>query len=202
MTSVLFQDILKKSRSVAARASQQGIKRPEGALPWFRKQVRALAQSTKASPEEAMNGMKSTSTSKKSLIGSMVVFVYDPKYKETLPYYDTFPLVFPFNADSNSFIGINLHYLDPMSRAKLMDALYDIKGKDNRLALSYNILNSAGRFELFKPCVKRYLISHLRSGVNPVDYEEWDAALMVPTARFQKASERKVWDDSLRKVAG
>ena len=30
------------------------------------------------------------------IIGSMYSFYYDPKHKKTLPYYDRFPLVFPF----------------------------------------------------------------------------------------------------------
>ena len=28
--------------------------------------------------------------------GNMYMFMYDPKLKETLPYYDTFPLCLPF----------------------------------------------------------------------------------------------------------
>ena len=43
--------------------------------------------------------------------GRMSMFIYDPKLKDKLPYYDTFPLVLPIETYSNGFLGINLHYL-------------------------------------------------------------------------------------------
>jgi hypothetical protein len=58
-------------------------------------------------------------------IGKMYSFVYDPKTKEQLPYYDIYPLVFPIEYYNDGFLGINLHYLPPVLRARLMDALYE-----------------------------------------------------------------------------
>ena len=60
-------------------------------------------------------------------IGQMFMFFYDPKNKQTLPYYDRFPLVFPIELYSDGFLGINLHYLPQKYRANLMDALYSIE---------------------------------------------------------------------------
>jgi hypothetical protein len=59
-------------------------------------------------------------------IGKMYTFFYDPKHKETLPYYDLFPLIFVVGPAAGGFLGINLHYLPPVLRAKLMDSLYQI----------------------------------------------------------------------------
>ena len=36
--------------------------------------------------------------------GRMNLFVYDPKYKRTLPFYDTFPLVLPLETIKGGFI--------------------------------------------------------------------------------------------------
>ena len=91
--------------------------------------------------------------------------------KEELPYYDRFPLVFPFKRgftrqraiESGSFLGLNLHYLHPRLRARLMDALYTISldkkfDEDTRIRLSYEILNKARKFRFFNFTVIELLL--------------------------------------------
>lgn len=61
-----------------------------------------------------------------------------------------------------------MHYLPPMLRAQLMDALYSLTTDNNynektRLAMSYKLLASSSKFKLFAPCVKHYLSSHVKS---------------------------------------
>jgi hypothetical protein len=57
-------------------------------------------------------------------------------------------------------------------------------------------LNSAARFEAFKPCIKRYLLSHVRSGIIEVGIDDWEIALMLPVDNFEGASREKVYRDS------
>jgi len=52
-------------------------------------------------------------------VGRLNMFFYDPKYKKTLPYYDTFPLVLPLERIPGGFAGINFHYLRPVSYTHL-----------------------------------------------------------------------------------
>jgi hypothetical protein len=134
-------------------------------------------------------------------IGSMYTYVYDPKWKTVLPYYDTYPLVFVIGLYSNGFLGINLHYLPPRLRAELMDALHDIRSNDRydattKLQVSYQVLNTASKYRYFKPCVKRYLWSHVVSAYVLIPPDEWDLAVVIPTQKFQKATENTVWDAS------
>jgi hypothetical protein len=86
-----------------------------------------------------------------------------------------------------------------------MDALYDLSSnkkydETTRLRLNYNVLNSASKFENFKPCVKHYLTSQLRSRFLYIYPSEWDVALFLPTERFQGARKTTVWADSKRKI--
>jgi hypothetical protein len=143
--------------------------------------------------------------------GRMVMFKYDAKTKDKLPYWDSFPLVLPLrfirDKESSGFLGLNLHYLPPTLRAKLMDSIYTIYqdrqlDEGRKLNLSYDILNNSARHRWFKPCVKRYLYSHIRSRFNLVDPAEWDFVMMLPLAKWQKASEGKVYADSIRKIRG
>ena len=98
-----------------------------------------------------------------------------------------------------------MHYLPPKMRAQLMDALYSVSSDNNydeqtTLSISYKILNSASNFRLFKPTVKMYLASQVRSRFIKINSSEWDTALFLPVQSFQKASNSKVWSDS-RKIA-
>lgn len=137
----------------------------------------------------------------------MYLFAYDPKHKDSLPYYDRFPLVFPFDRNSNGFTGINLHYLPIQLRAKLMDNLYELVSDDNydantRLRLSYNILHSLSKVKYFKPCVKHYLNSQVDSRFILIEPSEWQSALFLPLQQFKKARVSEVYKDSRKTING
>ena len=55
--------------------------------------------------------------------GRMNLFVYDPKYKKTLPFYDTFPLVLPLETIKGGFMGLNFHYLPYPLRFRLLERM-------------------------------------------------------------------------------
>ena len=138
-------------------------------------------------------------------LGYMYAFSYDPKFKKTLPYYDVFPLIFPVEFQSDGFLGINFHYLPPVLRARLMDALYpNLTNKKyddtTRMRISYDILQSASKYRFFKPTLKKYLRTQLRSQFLEIHVNEWDIALFLPTESFRKADSEKVWADSRKKI--
>ena len=173
---------------------------------WLREQMQNFSSTTdprrllRAAPEQKENRLVSKLT-----VGRMYLFYYDPKMKEELPYYDRFPLIFPFQRVNDGFYGINMHYLPHVLRARLMDSLYSLANNTNnddstKLKLSYQILNSSSRFKYFKPCVKHYLNNHVRSRFLWVPAEEWKTALFLPLERFAKANKNKVWQDSRRLV--
>ncbi len=140
------------------------------------------------------------------MIGDMYYFQYDAKWKDKLPYWDQAPLVFPIEFYGDSFLGINLHYLSYFRRAQLMNALYSLAHTENNkvryLNISYGLLKSAASLSYFKPCVKKYLLDHMQSRFLKILPSEWDAALMMPLARFVGASEARVWNDSNKIIRG
>ena len=138
-------------------------------------------------------------------VGRMYMYFYDPKTKDTLPYYDRFPLIIMVGPAPRGFMGLNLHYLPLDVRAKFLDALlgtinnerYD---ESTRFRLSYDMLKRASRLRAFRPCLKRYLSSHVRSRLALVPAPEWEIATFLPTADFEKASSSEVYKDSRRKM--
>jgi len=168
---------------------------------WFRD----MARKTRTEPDVLMRNADARRLTYRPEVGRMYAFFYDPKYKKTLPYYDTFPLIFPIDTVPGGFMGLNFHYLPYMLRARLMDALYDLRTNDaidenTQLRMSYSLLKGSSRFDLFKPALKRYLNSHVKSRFVEIFANEWDIALMLPIARFEKANQQTVWRDSRNAV--
>jgi len=63
-------------------------------------------------------------------------------------------------------------------------------------------LNSAARYKYFKPCVKRYLHSHVQSKFLQIPANEWDIALFLPLERFAKKSKNFVYKESRETING
>jgi len=201
MAAKVFDDLLLKG----VRAGQIPARTQE-ARNWYRDQAKGVARAG-VDENRLIRQMGSERYENRFRLGNMYMFVYDPKHKETLPYYDRFPLIFPINRAKGGILGINLHYLPPQLRAKLMDAIYDVANNERydettKVKLSYNILNGASRYKEFKPCVKHYLASQLRTRLVYVNPTEWDIALFLPTERFEKSSRSKVWQDSRKIIRG
>jgi len=143
------------------QAEEEGIELDNSmqSLQWFRKKYETLR------PADVIprSFLRETDRRRKlPLLGRMYMFLYNPVYKETLPFYDRFPLVFPVRRVPGGFHGINLHYLHPKFRAILMDQLYNLLNNTNfdestRLRMTYDLLNSSSKYRWFKPCFKHYL---------------------------------------------
>jgi hypothetical protein len=198
MVARLFDEILAQG----IRAGQLPA-RSSTARQWFRDKASSLGKINDSkilrSDGDRLNN--------RTTIGKMYFFMYDAKHKETLPYYDKFPLIFPVDRVQGGFYGLNVHYLPLPLRAQLMDSLYDITNNDRydettKLKLSYGILKGAEKFKLFKPTFKRYLTSQVRSRFVEVYPSEWDVALWLNTEQFIGASKTKVWADSRKILRG
>lgn len=199
MASYIFTQLSQKGKAEGIDDSV----RQRDARTWFRnaaQDVRSVNRSRMLNDKEnVVNSIDEKS------IGKMYTFFYDPKHKDTLPYYDLFPLIFVVGPAKGGFMGINLHYLPPVLRAKLMDSLYQILNNNKyndttKLKISYQVLSSASRFRYFKPCLKHYLFDHVQSNYLNIEPRNWDSALMLPTEKFRKASADKVWRESREMV--
>jgi hypothetical protein len=194
--AVLFDEILSKG----IRAGKIPAKEQQSRM-WYRD----TASKFKTVNEKSLMRGDTDRIRSQPTIGHMYMFYYDAKHKETLPYFDRFPMIFPYKKVRGGFMGINLHYLPHILRAKLMDSLYDISSNDKydettKLRLSYDVLSGAAKYKWFKPCIKHYLTSQVRSRFLYVYPAEWDIALFLPLERFQGASKSTVWADSKKLI--
>ena len=173
------------------------------AIEWFRK----IVKETQRTAFPATTGRKEIMTDRnigirtgKPIIGKLYLFQYSAKWADILPYWDMWPLIFPFDYAKNGFYGINLHYLAPNHRAALMIRLIKAQGgagdmnENFKLKLSYDIIT---KYKPAIPCIKRYLFSHVQGkGLYGISGEDWSYAAALPLQKFQKESAKYVWQQS------
>lgn len=173
-------------------------------LEWYRKKVSTQFQRFK------IEDLKSTRPAiVRSVrpwdIGQIFTFQYLPKGKDTLPYYDIFPLVLIIGKTQGGFLGLNFHYLPPNLRAFFFFQLSKLVITDRTLDIekiraNYKILNSVAKLSPFRPTIKKYLINNIRRNFIQIYPKEWELCLFLPTTRFVNATTSEVWKDSIAKI--
>jgi hypothetical protein len=117
--------------------------RAKEAGKWFKDSVDRFNRRLTTDPKQVFN------RDSRPQIGRMYMFVYDAKHKETLPYFDMYPLVIPIEFYGDGFLGINFHYLPPLARARLLNDLSRITNNDKyddstKMLVSYETLKIYG----------------------------------------------------------
>ena len=157
-------------------------------IDWFTKRIR------KGKPIKNIEVI--TDGFKPKLIepGGMYVYAYDPKTKEKLPFYDMFPLIICLSIVRGGWYGLNVHYLPPSMRARI---LWEVGYGKMNLAKIAKALTLDPRT---KPAMKRYLFDHCRSTPKYIPKSEWEIAIQLPFENFVNADNKKVWRDSRSKM--
>lgn len=125
-------------------------------------------------------------------LGKLCCYYYDPKTKDTLPYWDKFPLVLPLDYQDNGYVlGLNMHYLPPQARKVLFDQLFAVRARkdltqENQILMSYMILKRTSQFPGWRDCIKRYIPTHFESRILEIDPLSWKLAVALPTQQFVK----------------
>jgi len=156
---------------------------------WYKNAISSIGQ--KVTAQKLLSQGK---LSARPNIGLLNLFFYDPKYKETLPYYDTFPLVLPLDSIKGGFSGLNFHYLSPGLRLRLLENM-------QRYATNKDL--SKARFDvswarvksipLSKATIKKYLYKHVRSSFLRIDLNQAAIACYLPVQQFQKRPASSVY---------
>lgn len=169
---------------------------------WFDEKLAALPRLT---PNKVMQANAGQNLTRVLLPGKMYMFFYMPKGKDELPYYDMVPLVLPFDRDKTHFWGLNLHYLDYVTRFRLFKALLQICNATNlnektKLKYSWALIKDVSKMAPAHACVKQYLFTHVQSAFLEIKPNDWATAALLPLHRFVGATDQQVWKDS-RKIA-
>ena len=159
---------------------------------WYKDKIKEFGQPS------AQDLIRDGKRNNKPFYGKLNMFLYNPKFKKKLPYYDTFPLVLPLETYNDGFLGLNLHYLPIPLRIKLLDRLVDYSNnsqfdESTRLIVDYSRLK---KIKLIQPTIHKYLASQVQSQFRRIDADEFTVATLLPVQRFKKATAKEVWSDS------
>ena len=190
--SKFIQSVLDSAR---AESGASGVK----SINWFREKIQEFG---KPGPQQLLRDGRRT---KGVNFGTLNMFIYSPKHKDTLPYYDTFPLVLPIGPAAGGFMGLNFHYLPIQMRIRLLDKIVDgggslnvaaQSGKRPRLITDYSQLK---RIPMAKAIVKHYLTGYVKSDFRAITSEELIVAALLPVQRFQKGSAQAAYLDTAKR---
>ena len=169
---------------------------------WFQQQVALIKKQPGLTPKNLVKGEHLVNRVKP---GNLYMFFYEAKNKETLEYWDRFPLVFPYEVTVDGFMGLNMHYLPYALRVQLLERLMQFKNNNRmdettRIKYSWALIAGASKFKAAQPCIKRYLNSQVRSSFKQVMANDWATAMLLPVETFTGATKNKVWEDSKRMI--
>ena len=171
---------------------------------WFNQQVTLLSKQ-RITANNLMRNSDENRLKARIIPGNLYMYFYDPKTKADLPYYDRFPMVLPYKSVPGGFLGLNLHYLPYQMRAILMHRLMAFKTNDKmdgntRIKYSWSLIDGVSKYAAAAPCIKHYLLPHVKSPFRKVEAKDWGTAMLLPVEKFVGATKEQVWKDSIKKI--
>lgn len=139
--------------------------------------------------------------------GGIYAFAYDAKHKDTLPYWDKFPLSICLSVRGDRWLSINLHYLPPKMRADILEELLinhanaptRRSGKLNertRLNINWSKMKNFNP-KIAQHAITSYLFTNIKTPIQEVNPADWYMAVGLPLQQFmskgKRFSARKVW---------
>lgn len=184
-------------------SEQEITPRSKIAQEWFLDKVRSIGDGSV--DRNAMLKREPLKQASETIAGKMYMFWYLPKHKDTLPYFDKFPLVIPLDIEGQTLTALNLHYLPIDLRQglfySLLNRVSNQKYDDSTyLKVTYNFLKSNASLKAYRPCVKKYLAEGIMGRIVNVPASEWEVAVHLPTAVWRKRDEQYVHNRSREQI--
>lgn len=201
-----LQDLINQIEIQAKATDFADDKESLQAIEWYLKRV---SEATESEIPESDWIFKSPERERSTtMLGNMYMFRYEPKGKDTLPYYDRNPLVIPIEPTvrmNGAFLGLNLHYLPPKTRAIFFEKLQRFKNNtkynnDTKIVMTYNFLKTTSLLKEYRPAIKRYNLRNVRTRFIHIHPSEWNVVIFLPTHNFIGQSAELIWEESLRKI--
>lgn len=163
------------------------------ATRWFKSAINGIRMKSKIMPLD----LYEIDNLRIPPVGELILFEYDAKHKDTLPFWDRFPLIIPIDFSATGFVGYNLHYMPRPIRKNIVKELHRQKARQlspMTYAKSVHIyLKYLTTAPMMQFCYKNYLAGHVRSKFVCVGENYWNLACRLPLQQFQKENSQHVW---------
>ena len=136
-------------------------------------------------------------------LGNIYSYGYDPKWKDSLEYYDTFPLVLVIGLYDDGWLGLNLHYVPVKFRYLIFEGLLktlvdDTINDKTKFRITYNKLQALRVSKWTGNTIKRYLFSQVQTNMYKIPPEDWEIIMGLPYDNFVGAPRREIYKDMLK----
>ena len=170
---------------------------------WYEQQMILLMKQIN-SPWTVLKG-NPTQLTTKLMPGKMYMYIYDPLYKSSIPYFDRFPCTLLYKRSISGFSGINFHYLPYQMRVQLLYYLMQYKtnakmDENTRIKYSWSAIKGVQKFAAAVPAFHNYNFGGLRSTFREIRAYDWTTAVLLPVEQFVKAPDDRIWDKSRQAV--
>lgn len=175
--------------SIKAKIKNDGAAVNNKSEKWFR--------------ETLKNGVKGHKVSTPTP-GKLYAYVYDAKHKETLPYWDRYPLIVYLGlgkqGSSTLMYGLNLHYIPPKARQQFLEELLKRYASTSTISNKTKLKVDWGKVKGFDGAdkmIKAYLPDHIQGSLVEIKPSDWANVVLMPLQQFMSKGKRfsanKVW---------
>lgn len=136
--------------------------------------------------------------------GKLYAYIYDAKHKETLPYWDKYPLIIYLGLGKHNLMyGLNLHYIPPKARQQFLEELLKQYASTPTITNSTKLKIDWSKVKGFQGAdqmIKAYIPANIKGTLIEIKPQDWANVVMMPLQQFMSKGKRfsaqKVWANS------
>lgn len=136
--------------------------------------------------------------------GKLYAYMYDAKHKDTLPYWDKFPLIIFLGTGKQGstqlMYGLNLHYIPPKARQQFLEELLKQYASTPTITNNTKLKIDWSKVKGFKGAdkmIKAYLPGNIKGALVEIKPADWANVIMLPLQQFisqgKRFSANTVW---------
>lgn len=130
--------------------------------------------------------------------GQLYTYTYDPKWKKTLDFYDTQPIIIFLDNAPKGHYGLNIHFLPQKMRNIIFKEINpSIKKNPFQSGLEkWKRLSIIKGYE--KALIRRYLTNHIKGKILPIPEQYWTKFRDFPTEKFYGKTSNEIFQITLQ----
>lgn len=133
--------------------------------------------------------------------GKLYAYIYDAKHKDTLAYWDKYPLVIYLGLGKHNLMyGLNLHYIPPKARQQFLEELLKQYASTPTITNSTKLKIDWTKVKGFAGAdqmIKAYIPGNIKGPLVEIKPSDWANVTLLPLQQFMSKGKRfsaqKVW---------
>lgn len=133
--------------------------------------------------------------------GKIYAYIYDAKHKDTLDYWDKYPLVIYLGLGKHNLMyGLNLHYIPPKARQQFLEELLKQYASTPTITNSTKLKIDWSKVKGFHGAdqmIKAYIPGNIKGPLVEIKPADWANVTLLPLQQFMSKGKRfsaqKVW---------